>query len=87
MSEVPCSPDSPFKFEDNEKKDKKSRQSLSGIACPENSSGQRLCLAVFDEGGGGRLANNTNVVFTSDNDAVKNWAVDLQIANVGQPTC
>src|SRR5262245_2281395 len=37
-----------FKFETREKK---KRQALSGIACPRSSSGQRLCLAVFDEGG------------------------------------
>jgi hypothetical protein len=33
-----------------EKKPKKTRQSLSGIACPDNASGKRLCLVVFDEG-------------------------------------
>ena len=31
-------------------KPKKTRQSLSGIACPGVSSAPRLCLAVFDEG-------------------------------------
>ncbi len=38
----------------SKKKEMKTRQALSGIACPENSSGQRLCLAVFDEGGEAR---------------------------------
>jgi Protein of unknown function (DUF3616) len=36
-----------FEFQTDEKK---TQRSLSGIACPANSSGQRLCLAVFDEG-------------------------------------
>ena len=37
-----------------EHKVKKTRRSLSGIACPANSSGQRLCLGAFDEGGEAR---------------------------------
>src|SRR5262245_8545148 len=28
----------------------KTRRSLSGIACPPKPSGQRICLAAFDEG-------------------------------------
>ena len=34
----------------SEKNEKKTRKSMSGIACPPNSAGQHLCLAVFDEG-------------------------------------
>jgi hypothetical protein len=37
-----------------EHKVKKTRRSLSGIACPANASGQRLCLGAFDEGGEAR---------------------------------
>ena len=40
-----------FKFET---KEKKKRQAMSGVACPAISSGPRLCLAVFDEGGEAR---------------------------------
>ena len=43
----PWQPDRGFTFEKNQKK---TRKSMSGIACPPNSAGQHLCLAVFDEG-------------------------------------
>ena len=47
-SSGPWDAGSGFKFVN---KEKKKRQALSGKACPANSSGQRRCLAVFDEGG------------------------------------
>lgn len=40
-----------FGFQTDEKK---TRRSLSGVACAANSLGQRLCPAVFDEGGEAR---------------------------------
>jgi hypothetical protein len=51
---APTTPDSgpwssgkSFSFE---RKEPKTRRSLSGIACPVNESKQRVCLVVFDEG-------------------------------------
>jgi hypothetical protein len=72
---APISPDSGpwdigkgFSFE---KKEKKTRRSLSGIACPANESKERVCLVAFDEGvearyvvlkDGGYTINNERVV-------------------------
>lgn len=54
----------------NPKKDTKARQSLSGIACPENESGMRLCLAVFDEGVEARYAIIKDNSYTVDNERI-----------------
>lgn len=56
-----------FKFE---KKEKKTRKALSGIACPANSSEQRLCLAVFDEGGEARYLIINDKAYAIDNEQV-----------------
>ncbi|TXL73535.1 DUF3616 domain-containing protein [Vineibacter terrae] len=56
-----------FKFD---KKEKKKRKALSGIACPANASGQRLCLAVFDEGGEARYLVIRDGAYTVDNEPV-----------------
>jgi len=56
-----------FKFE---KKEKKTRKALSGIACPANSSGERLCLAVFDEGGEARYLVIGDYGYTVDTERV-----------------
>jgi Protein of unknown function (DUF3616) len=54
-----------------ERREKKTRRALSGIACPTNVSGERVCLAVFDEGtearhltikGNGYAVDNQRVV-------------------------
>ena len=42
-----------FSFAD---RSKETRQSVSGIACPRNTSGKRVCLIVFDEGFEARYA-------------------------------
>jgi hypothetical protein len=52
------------------KKDVKARQSLSGIACPANASGQRLCLVVFDEGIEARYAVINDNSYAADNERV-----------------
>ena len=52
-----------FSFAD---KSTKTRQSASGIACPPNTSGQRICLIVFDEGGEARYATIDGNTFRPD---------------------
>jgi hypothetical protein len=44
----------------------KTRQSASGIACPQNRSGKHICLIVFDEGGEARYATIDGKIFTPD---------------------
>jgi hypothetical protein len=52
-------------------KPKKTRQSVSGIACPApNSREPRLCLIVFDEGVEARYASVTNNSFAVDGERV-----------------
>jgi hypothetical protein len=60
-----------FSFDKNDpKQDKKTRQSLSGIACPENTSGKRQCLMVFDEGIEARHAIVDDTSYVVDNERV-----------------
>jgi hypothetical protein len=56
-----------FSFEE---KKKKTRRSLSGIACPANASGQRICLVVFDEGVEARYVILRKNGYTIDNERV-----------------
>jgi hypothetical protein len=51
-------------------KEVEARQSLSGIACPSNTSGQRLCLVVFDEGAEARYAIINDSSYAVDNERV-----------------
>jgi Protein of unknown function (DUF3616) len=53
-----------------EKKSKKTRQAVSGIACPPNNSGHRLCLVVFDEGVEARYAIVKKNSFVVDGERV-----------------
>jgi len=50
--------------------DKKTRRSVSGIACPPNASGQRLCLVVFDEGVEARYVVIHDNSYSMDDEAV-----------------
>lgn len=50
--------------------EKKTRRALSGIACPANASGQKLCLAVFDEGGEARHLVIGDGSYAVDNEPV-----------------
>lgn len=45
-----------FDFDLNKKKTKKTRQSLSGMACHRDATQQHICLMVFDEGAQARYA-------------------------------
>ncbi|MEC5212390.1 hypothetical protein RCH06_000930 [Polaromonas sp. CG_9.5] len=45
-----------FQFDLKKKKRKKTRQSVSGIACNLNAAQQRVCLLAFDEGAEARYA-------------------------------
>lgn len=45
-----------FEFDLKEKKARKTRRSLSGIACNLNAAGERVCLMAFDEGTQARYA-------------------------------
>jgi hypothetical protein len=83
VSDVPWSPDSPFKFEG---KERKKRQALSGIACPVNSSGQRLCLAVFDEGGEARYLVIRDNGYSTDTERVVLIADDAELDAEGAAT-
>lgn len=56
-----------FRFE---KEEKKTRRSLSGVACPANASGRRLCLAVFDEGAEARHLTIENKSEVTDNERI-----------------
>jgi hypothetical protein len=68
-SDRPWDAGSGFSFKE---KDKKTRQSLSGIACVEQVAGERTCLVVFDEGVEAR-----HVVIKSNGYQVDNEAVVL----------
>jgi hypothetical protein len=56
-----------FEFE---KKEKKTRRALSGIACIARSAGTHLCLAVFDEGAEARYLTIKYNAYTIDNERV-----------------
>lgn len=49
-----------FQFDLGKKKAKKTRQSVSGLACNLNAAKQRVCLVVFDEGTQARYATVLN---------------------------
>jgi Protein of unknown function (DUF3616) len=48
----------------------RTRRALSGIACPERQSRERLCLAVFDEGAEARHLTINDEAYVPDNEAV-----------------
>jgi hypothetical protein len=48
----------------------KTRRALSGIACPVSRSGERLCLAVFDEGAEARHLVIGDEAYVPDNEQV-----------------
>jgi hypothetical protein len=48
----------------------KTRRALSGIACPASRSGERLCLAVFDEGAEARHLIIKDDAYVPDNEQV-----------------
>jgi hypothetical protein len=76
-----------FSFDKNDpKQDKKARQSLSGIACPENTSGKRQCLMVFDEGMEARYAVVDDSSYVVDNERVALWASDGELDAEGAAT-
>jgi hypothetical protein len=52
-----------FSFAD---KSKETRQSVSGIACPPNTSSEHICLIVFDEGAEARYATIDGNSFRPD---------------------
>lgn len=66
---------------------KKTRRALSGIACPVNASGQKLCLAVFDEGGEARHLVIGDGSYAVDNEPVTlvpgDVELDLEAAAAG----
>jgi len=55
-----------FRFGLNQKQEQQARQSLSGIACTLNSSRQRVCLMVFDEGVQAHFATLGQQALTAD---------------------
>jgi hypothetical protein len=68
-----------FKFGKKKKQELKARQALSGIACPANSSGQRLCLAVFDEGGEARYLVIKDKAYAIDGERVILRSGDVEL--------
>lgn len=65
-----------FKFD---KKEKKTRQAMSGIACPKSSSGQQLCLTVFDEGGEARYIVIKGDAYAIDTERVILFPGDVEL--------
>ncbi len=59
-----------FSFGLNKKKELKTRQSLSGIACNLNAQQQRICLMAFDEGAEARYATVNDLAITPDDETV-----------------
>lgn len=59
-----------FDFDLGKKKVKKTRQSVSGIACNLDARGKRVCLVVFDEGAQARYAQTGNKALTPDAEPV-----------------
>ena len=55
---------------DFEAKRNKTRRSVSAIACPATSTGQRLCLVVFDEGAEARYATIGDNSYAVDGERV-----------------
>jgi hypothetical protein len=69
-----------------EKKATKTRQALSGIACPGNVSGQRVCLVVFDEGVEARFAVIQDDSYAPDGERVVLLASDGELDAEGAAT-
>ena len=59
-----------FDFDLGKKKIKKTRQSVSGIACNLDARQERVCLVVFDEGAQARYAQIGNKALTIDAEPV-----------------
>ena len=59
-----------FDFDLGQKKIKKTRQSVSGIACNLNARQERVCLVVFDEGAQARYASVGDKAWTVDAEPV-----------------
>jgi hypothetical protein len=59
-----------FDFDLGKKKLKKTRQSVSGIACNLNARQERVCLMVFDEGAEARYASVGDKAWTIDAEPV-----------------
>jgi hypothetical protein len=59
-----------FHFDLGKKKLKKTRQSVSGIACNLDASQRRVCLVVFDEGAQARYAQIGNKALTAEAEPV-----------------
>ncbi|MDB5779674.1 MAG: hypothetical protein JWP93_2039 [Polaromonas sp.] len=59
-----------FDFDLGKKKLKKTRQSVSGIACNLDARGQRICLLAFDEGAEARYADLGGQAFRPDAEPV-----------------
>ena len=59
-----------FSFGLKKKKELKTRQSLSGIACNLNTQQQRICLMAFDEGAEARYATLASNTLKPDDEAV-----------------
>ena len=59
-----------FDFDLGKKKIKKTRQSVSGIACNLNARQERVCLVVFDEGAQARYASVADQAWTVDAEPV-----------------
>ena len=59
-----------FDFDLGKKKQKKTRQSVSGIACNLDARQQRVCLVVFDEGAQARYASVGDKAWTVDAEPV-----------------
>lgn len=57
----------------------KTRRALSGIACPASQSGERLCLAVFDEGAEARHLTIGDAAYVPDNDHVALLPRDIEL--------
>ena len=57
----------------------KTRRALSGIACPASKSGERLCLAVFDEGAEARHLTISDEAYVPDNEHVALLPGDIEL--------
>lgn len=61
------------------KKTKKTRRSLSGIACPEGQGSKKLCLVVFDEEAEARYLKIGRGKYSADNERVVLGPEDTEI--------
>lgn len=72
-----------FKFD---RKETTTRRSLSGVACPAAVSGERRCLAVFDEGVQARYFRNGAKAIDPAREAVELLAVNGELDAEGAAT-